>query len=218
MNNIENLSQRIGPVQQSISRYDVSRPLNAHARQLNGMSGSWQIIWDELAELRELRQATDEIPLSQLNGQRAELRGELGDTMFGLAEVIGKLHPDEMAKDQRQQLMHVCWWVRDTELRYGLDAISAGVEVNLKKNRINNPIWAYRDYHPLDRGTAVMDRNEIVRRGLREVRKLDTGRKLNTENLLYALDHFGYTLEAVQELPVLATHFLRQVAINGLVR
>jgi hypothetical protein len=112
----------------------------------------------------------------------------------------------------------VCNTVTAIETQQHLDIVQEGIRVNREKNPKNNPAFFYRHHHPLDRSSLVQGRHEMVRRGLRVIRNMDSKGKLQTENLAFALSYYGFTIDALIKSPPLSTHFLRQVAVYGLVR
>jgi hypothetical protein len=212
---IEATAARLGPIHEAIAVYDSRRPLNAAARQAQGLLGALSIAEAEAAELREIRSHADLIPRSKLNGELKWVREEFGDLGFGLAEVFKYLPVAEMNADQRAVVLRWCRLVQDTETHYGIDLVAAGVDVNMRKNHINNPEWAYQHYHPLDNIRQAIDGNDYARRGLRVIRNMDPAGKLNQENMGIAIQSFGYTERALRGFPALANNFLRGLAIQG---
>ena len=170
----------------------MARPLGEAVRGIQGVAGAFRIAMDEAEELREVRRQYDGIPLEKLNGQRVEVSKELGDLTFGVALALGMLSIEQMSQKQRNTLLYWTNFIKDTELTYNLDAVASGIEVNRMKNVVNNPTWAYADYHPLDNPVQAVDRHDDVRRGLRVIRDMDPQGVLVEENLAYAVDYMGY--------------------------
>ncbi|HWS24018.1 MAG TPA: hypothetical protein VN226_06255 [Anaerolineales bacterium] len=163
----------------------------------------------------DIRQQADFIPSDRLNGQRQMVKEELGDLVFGVAEILRYLPVEAMNLDQLEVVLGWNRLIWETGIHYGLDWVKAGVEVNMDKNQANNPTWAYQFHHPFDNQVKTRDENDWVRRGLRIIRDVDPGGKLKQSNLERVITYFGYTQEVLQDSPSLASHFLRQVAING---
>lgn len=217
-NIVEVMHKRLRPVGEAIRLYDAERPLNGAARSYAGVALAWDILKLEHLELVKARSIADKIPPEQLNGQRNEVALELGDVAFGLAEVLKHLTLGDMSANQRAYVGGICNYAGETEQRYGLNVVEMGVRVNQVKNHQNNPTVFYRDSHPLDRSTITQDKLELVRLGLRQIRNMDPKGLLMPDNLDFSLNYYGYTLNALQDSPPLATAFLRQVVKFGLVR
>ena len=169
---IEALAYRLSPVHEQIKAYDAARPLNEHARVLVGAEGALQILWTEASELAEVRQQYDPIPLEQLNGGRKKVAAELGDTVFGLAEYFRLRGGGEFGRKELTMLGGVVGWMIETEQKYNLNMTTCGIEVNRGKNVQNNPAMFYTDHHPLDPAAVTVEKNGLVRRGLRSIRNL----------------------------------------------
>jgi hypothetical protein len=127
---------------------------------------------------RKIRRQTDQIPLDQLNGQRAEVGEETGDTAFGLAQIVRHSSIASMNLDQKMAYLGWCRLIAETEGLYKLNFVQMGVAVNMQKNHLNNPVEFYQYYHPLDSARTIIDRNDEIRMGLRVVRNMD----VSTEN------------------------------------
>lgn len=210
---IEKVSRRLLPVNQEIANYDAVRPLNRAARLCGGIPEALHILWSEALELNEERKRYDEIPLSQLNGGRKKVAAELGDVVFGLAQYFRLRGNGEMGRSELILLGGVVGWIKETEEKYHLDMVACGVGVNRGKNPQNNPAIFYTDYHPLDSGSLVVETNATVRRGLRNIRDMNSDGVLTDENLNVALGFWGYTREALYS--GLALEFITKVARDG---
>lgn len=211
---LERLSRRLEPVRAQIAAYDSRRPLNGAARKLAGKEGALQILWAEARELAELRVEYDGVPPDQLNGGRRKVAAELGDTVFGLDQYFQLRGNGELGRAELLMLGGVATWMLDTEKRYGLDLVECGKWVNVGKNAANNPDVFYQNHHPLDPDKVVIEKNDLVRRGLRRIRNMDTQGVLTTDNLNHAIQFWGYTGEVLRDSG-LAFEFITKVARDG---